>query len=71
MKTLNDFDLTGEAIEQNHYGDYLIHEEEENNERFRVWRNHPENVAQGEPRYELEYCGKNNRYTWETIDKQY
>lgn len=58
-------------IEQNHFGDYLMIEENEGNEKYRVWLNHPENVAQGEAVAEIEYFGENNGYTWETISKIY
>ncbi|MGO1758515.1 MAG: hypothetical protein ACTHY0_02210 [Mammaliicoccus vitulinus] len=72
MKNIKDFDLNENGwIEQNHFGDYLIHEEEQGDDNYRLWENHPENVSQGEPRYELEYFGKKNGYTWETIDKQF
>ena len=56
-----------EEIMQNHYGDFLMIEEEEDKERYRVWLNHSENVAQGEPAWQIEYSGKRNDWTWETI----
>lgn len=54
-------------IEQNHFGDYLMIEEEEGDEKYRIWLNHPENIAQGEPTAQIEYFGKENGYIWETI----
>lgn len=56
-----------EEIEQNHFGDYLMIEEEEGDDKYRVWLNHPENVAQGEPTAQIEYFGELNGYNWETI----
>ena len=56
-----------EEISQNHFGDYLMIEEDEENEKYRVWLNHPENVAQGEPTAQIEYFGESNGYIWETI----
>ena len=56
-----------EEISQNHFGDFLMIEEEENNERYKVWLNHPENVAQGEPTWQIEYAGKKNNWVWKTI----
>ena len=56
-----------EEISQNHYGDYLMIEEDEEDEKYRVWLNHPENIAQGEPTAQIEFFGKSNGYIWETI----
>ena len=56
-----------EEISQNHFGDYLMIEEDEEDEKYRVWLNHQENVAQGEPTAQIEHFGESNGYTWETI----
>ena len=64
--------LNATAICQNHYGDYLKKEialNEEGTEKARVWENHPENVKEGSPRIEIEYFGKENAYTWQTVKK--
>ena len=64
--------LTAHAICQNHYGYYLKKEislNKEETEKVRVWQNHPENVKEGSPRIEIEYCGKENAYTWKTVKK--
>lgn len=76
-KTLEDFNTSlqelksaernGEEIEQNHYGDFLMIKEDEDQERYRVWLNHPENVAQGEPAWQIEYAGAKNCHRWETV----
>ena len=54
-------------LSQNHFGDFLMIEEDEADERYKVWLNNPENVKQGEPRWQIEYCGKHNAWRWETI----
>lgn len=54
-------------LSQNHFGDFLMIEEDEDSERYKVWLNHPENVAQGEPKWQIEYCGQDNGWRWETI----
>ena len=80
MKTLNlkSLNLTKEeilnapAICQNHFGDFLKKEiflNKEETEKVRVWANHPENVKEGSPRIEIEYYGKENAYTWQTVKK--
>ena len=75
LKSLNltkDEILNAPAICQNHYGDYLKKEislNEEDTEKVRVWQNHPENVKEGSPRIEIEYFGKENAYTWQTVKK--
>ena len=56
-----------EEISQNHFGDYLMIEEEDGDEKYRVWLNHPENVKEGEPVAQIEYYGESNGYIWETI----
>ncbi len=64
--------LNAPAIYQNHYGDYLKREitiNEEEAEKVRVWASHPENVKEGSPRIEIEYCGKESAYTWQTVKK--
>lgn len=52
---------------QNHFGDFCMLEEEEDDERYKVWLNHPENVAQGEPVWQIEYSGEKNNWVWESI----
>ena len=42
-------------------------EEEEADEKYKVWLNHPENVREGEPVAQIEYFGWSNGYIWETI----
>ena len=58
-------------IEQNHFGDYLMIVEPAEwsaiEPNYKVWLNHPENVAQGEPVWQIECAYKGKRYTWETI----
>ena len=56
-----------EEIEQNHFGDYLMIEEDDEHEKYRIWLNHPENVLEGEPTAQIEYYGASNGYTWQTI----
>jgi len=61
-----------EQIQQNHYGDYLMIEEPavwSKVANYRVWLNHPDNVRQGEPAWQIEYCGKQNNFRWETVGK--
>ena len=50
-------------IEQSHFGDLLIEVVNENNERFKLWRNLDCNNYS----IEVEYHGKLNRYRWETV----
>ena len=75
LKSLNlnkDEILNAPAICQNHFGDFLKKEialNEEGTEKVRVWQNHPDNVRQGSPKIEIEYCGKENAYTWKTVKK--
>lgn len=64
--------LNAPAICQNHFGDFLKKEillNEEGTEKVRVWANHPENVKEGSPKIEIEYFGKENGYTWQTVKK--
>jgi len=56
-----------EYLEQNHFGDLLIEETEYKKERFKLWRNLDCNISEGEPLIQIEYCGKNNGYVWETV----
>lgn len=67
VSDLKSKERNGEQLEQSHFGDFLMIEEEEDKERYRVWLNHPENVKQGEAVWQIEYCGESNRYTWKTI----
>jgi len=71
LEELQKAEANSEQIQQNHFGDFLMIEEEENHERYRVWLNHPENVNQGESVYEIEYAGEQNGHTWATISKGY
>jgi hypothetical protein len=55
-------------LSQNHFGDYLIEEHKQellngNWERWELWRNLDENVADGEPLIQVMYCGSENSYT--------
>ena len=64
--------LNAPAICQNHFGDFLKKEitiNEEGAEKVRVWANHPENVKEGSPRIEIEFCGQENAYTWQTAKR--
>ena len=64
--------LNAPAICQDHFGDFLKKEiflNKENTEKVRVWANHPENVKDGSPRIEIQFCGKKNAYTWHTVKK--
>jgi len=58
-------------IEQNHFGDFLmIREPQEwskDEPNYKVWLNHPDNVKQGEPAWQIEYAGVQNGYTWRII----
>lgn len=54
---------------QNHFGDFCMIEEQEDNERYKVWLNHPENIKQGESVWIIEYLGKKNNWIWETISE--
>lgn len=56
-------------IEQNHFGDFLMIEEKEGDEKYRVWLNHNENVKLGSPIVQIEYFGKQNGYVWGTISE--
>jgi len=50
-------------LSQNHFGDLLIEEVEDNKERFKLWRN----LDCNDCTIEVEYSGKFNRWTWETV----
>ena len=58
-------------IEQNHFGDFLMIQSpatwSKTKPNYKVWLNHPDNVRQGEPAWQIEYAGKYNGYRWETI----
>ena len=54
-------------IEQSDFGDLLIEKHEIGNERFKLWRNLDENIAQGEAKIQIEHAGAFNRYVWETV----
>ena len=58
-------------IEQNHFGDFLMIQEptgwSKDEPNYKVWLNHPDNVKQGEPAWQIEYAGVKNGYTWKTI----
>ena len=60
------YDEDFDYIEKNHYGDFLIEKyEDDNNERYKLWKNHPENGGQ----IEIEYSGAANGHRWETVYK--
>ena len=67
LKDLQQAEQDNKQLSQNHFGDYLMIEQSENKEHYRVWLNHPENVSQGCPKWQIEYCGKSNNWIWETI----
>lgn len=54
--------LTENYICQNHFGDFLIYESNEQ----RLWHNHIENQRQGEPKYQLEILINGG---WITVEK--
>ena len=56
-----------EEIKQSHFGDYLMIEEEDENEKYKVWLNHPKNISQGEPTAQIECLGASTCYIWEII----
>ena len=61
---LDDDDTPKVYIEQSHYGDFLVEKwTSDDDERFRVWLNHPDNGLA----IEIEYCGAHNDYKWESI----
>jgi len=65
LAQMNEDDI--EYLEQNHFGDLLIEQTEYKKERFKLWRNLDCNIAEGEPLIQIEYCGKENGYVWETV----
>ena len=68
LEELREAEQAGEQLEQNHFGDFLMIETDRDQlPRYRVWLNHPENVAQGESAWEIEYFGDANGYTWTTV----
>lgn len=67
LRQLQQDNRDDKELSQNHFGDFLMIEESEDKEHYKVWLNHPENVKLGEAKWQIEYCGKNNRWTWETI----
>jgi hypothetical protein len=68
---LKQAEQNGSRIMQNHYGDFLMieHPKEWGAHNYRVWLNHPDNVREGSPVWQIEYNGENNGYTWETVGK--
>lgn len=71
LRDLKQAERNDEQIEQNHFGDYLMIQEPKGWEPFtnnyKVWLNHPENVKQGEPAWQIECAGPINGYSWKTI----
>ena len=60
--------LESAAICQTHFGDYLKKEIEfSDDEKYRVYQSHKENVKQGEKLIILEYFGIENGYIWQTV----
>jgi hypothetical protein len=56
------------SLSQNHFGDYLKYEiEVSEDEKYRVWQSHNENVKQGQKRIQIEYFGKSNGFTWKLV----
>lgn len=70
LRELKQLEREDKQIQQNHFGDYLMIEESEDNENYRIWLNHPENVAQGEPEYAIEYCGSKNSWIWQDVNSE-
>jgi hypothetical protein len=66
-KLLNTPEDDVQYLEQNHFGDLLVEQTEYKGECFKLWRNLDCNVAQGEDLVQVEYCGKDNGYRWETV----
>jgi len=60
-------------LEQNHFGDFLMIKEPKEydgeQDNYKVWLSHTENVKQGQPKWQIEYCGKANGYVWRTISE--
>jgi hypothetical protein len=71
VSALKEANRNDEELEQNHFGDFLMikYPDEWSEHNYKVWLNHPDNVRQGEPVWQIEYCGKDNGYRWETINQ--
>jgi hypothetical protein len=69
LRQLRQDEKEGKRIAQTHFGDYLMKEEEENGERYRVYLSHPANVKEGQSKWTIEYKGKENGFTWKQIAK--
>lgn len=71
VRELKQNERDGKRIEQNHFGDFLMIKEpkewKQYGDNYKVWLNHPENVREGEPVWQIEYAGPQNGYKWETI----
>ena len=60
--------LESDTIFQTHFGDYLKKEIEiSEDEKYRIFQSHKENVEQGEKLITLEYFGIENGYVWQTV----
>lgn len=51
-------------IEQNHYGNFLLEETEDGNNKFHLWANYDGEAITG---IEVEHFGPINGYKWETV----
>jgi hypothetical protein len=70
LAQLRNDEQENKQIQQNHFGDFLMIEEPKEwskEHNYKVWLSHPENVKLGQPKWQIEYAGKNNGYRWETI----
>lgn len=67
LKILQQLQKQGQEIQQNHFGDFLMIETEENGTKYRVWLSHTENVKEGQKKWQIEAFGEFNGYVWETI----
>jgi hypothetical protein len=56
-----------EFFGQTHFGDLKIEESENENERYNLYRSLDENIKQGEAMIQIEYSGKYNNYSYETV----
>jgi len=60
-------------LEQNHFGDFLMIKEPKEydveQDNYKVWLSHIENVKQGQSKWQIEFCGKSNGYLWRIISE--
>ena len=58
-------------VEQNHFGDFLMfrHDWIQYGDNYKIWLSHPENVKQGQCKWQIEYCGPKNDFVWRVINE--